>query len=727
MKRINIRGKYQLMFVHKLLILLFVILAVCLVMNRDAYHLTYSEQETIPFLQEGDYVVDVTYVGAGEGSSCILYSDLAVSENNLTGEPLAEEKLTEYAGIVRMQLHLDKGTYYIETKITEGDAVEIKGIEIQSVQLPDNDSYFLAALFFALALLTFCLGSYVPLEKYRTVAILVGIGILASFPFFSGSLIRGHDVEFHLARIEGIYQALRAGEFPVKVNPVQASGYGNLSATMYPQLFLYPFALLRFAGVSLMLCFKLLMISANIVTALLTYFSARRICRSERIGWVCCLLYTFSLYRLNDVYLRCAVGEGLAMAFLPLVLWGCYEVFWGDHRKWYLLMLGMTAVVESHVLTTEICVVLLVAEAIVFIVSRRKTETLKRILACIKAAVGTLLLNIGFWVPFLYFSGQDLVVMQMDPNVPDTVVYFTQMFTNYMKADGFNIGVGTTQGEMPLTVGTVLLAGAILFCCQSVQKKEADAVVRAGRQCLVFSVICIVFCSYLFPWAKLYELPLFHTLTSPLQYAWRMLSLASLLLCFPTAIAVVRLAEEPDRKWIYGVVGVLLFLSTTYYFDSIADEMEELTDKVQVNGTYGGDTLYMFYGDNVKLDFYRGYAVVYNTDGVKVSYSDYEKEGNNIRVHVSAEEQTQLYLPDYYIPGYYVKINGEKQEALCGDSLVSCVVPKGESDISVWYEGLPWMHVTDAISGVTFLGLCGYGIWKLFRDRKVKKAVVGGM
>lgn len=727
MKRINIHGKYQLTFVHKLVILLLVIMAVCCVMNREAYHLTYSGQETIPFLQEGDYVVDVTYVGAGEGSSCILYSNQAVSENNLTGEPLAEEKLTEYAGIVRMQLHLEKGIYAIETKVTPGDAVEIKEIEIQSVQLPNNDAYFLAGLFLVLALLTFYLGNYVPLEKYQTAAMLVGIGILASFPFFSGSLIRGHDVEFHLARIEGIYQALRTGEFPVKVNPVHTSGYGNLSATMYPQLFLYPFALLRFARVSVMLCFKLLMISTNIVTALLTYFSTGKICRSQRIGLLCSLLYTFSLYRLNNVYLRCAVGEALAMAFLPLVLWGCYEVFWGDHRKWYLLMLGMTAIVQSHVLTVEMCVVLLTAEAIVFIVSRRKTETGKRILACIKAAVCTLLLNICFWVPFLYFSSLDLVVLHKDLNVPDSVVYFTQMFANYMKASGFNMGVNSTQGEMPLTVGTVLLAGAVLFCCQSIRKKEADAVERAGRQCLVFSVICIVFCSYIFPWAKLYELPLFHTLTSPLQYAWRMLSPASLLLCLPTAIAVVRMAEDPNKKWLYGVVGVILFLSTTYYFDSITEEMEVMTDKVQVNGTYGGDALYLFYGEDVKLDYYRGDAVVYNTDGVKVTYSDYRKEGNNIRVHVSAEEQTQLYLPDYYIPGYYVKVNGEKQEAFCGDSLVSCIVPKGESDIYVWYEGLPWMHVTDAISGVTFLGLCGYGIWKLFRNRKVKKPVVGGM
>lgn len=176
MKRLNIHIKYHLQFVHKLLMLFFVIMAICLIINVNAYHLTYVGQATIPFLQEGDYVVEVTYTGAGSGSSCILYSDQAVSGNNLTGEPLAEEALKDYTGIVRLQLHLEKGTYGIETRITSGDAVEIQRIEIQSVQLPNSDSYFLAVLFLLLALLTFCLGSYVPLEKYRTIAILVGIG-----------------------------------------------------------------------------------------------------------------------------------------------------------------------------------------------------------------------------------------------------------------------------------------------------------------------------------------------------------------------------------------------------------------------------------------------------------------------------------------------------------------------------------------------------------------------
>ena len=49
-----------------------------------------------------------------------------------------------------------------------------------------------------------------------------------------------------LARINGIYEGLRTGQFPVQINPVQLGGYGYLPGSMYPQLFLYFPAILKF-------------------------------------------------------------------------------------------------------------------------------------------------------------------------------------------------------------------------------------------------------------------------------------------------------------------------------------------------------------------------------------------------------------------------------------------------------------------------------------------------
>ena len=41
--------------------------------------------------------------------------------------------------------------------------------------------------------------------------------IFSSLPLFVTFMIKGHDVLFHLARIESIKDAMLAGEFPIKI------------------------------------------------------------------------------------------------------------------------------------------------------------------------------------------------------------------------------------------------------------------------------------------------------------------------------------------------------------------------------------------------------------------------------------------------------------------------------------------------------------------------------
>lgn len=104
----------------------------------------------------------------------------------------------------------------------------------------------------------------------------------------------------------------------------------------------------------------------NITTAFLSFYAIRNITRSEKSAWIMSILYTFATYRLTNLYYRAALGESLAMVFLPLLLWGAYEVFYGEERKWYLLVLGISGVLESHVLSFEMCLLFLVAEGILW-------------------------------------------------------------------------------------------------------------------------------------------------------------------------------------------------------------------------------------------------------------------------------------------------------------------------------------------------------------------------
>ena len=80
------------------------------------------------------------------------------------------------------------------------------------------------------------------------------IWFIADIPFMMSYLpvaTTGHDLIFHLYRIEGIAQGLIEGQFPVRMQTVQAAGYGYPVSIMYGDIFLYPVALLVILGMSI--------------------------------------------------------------------------------------------------------------------------------------------------------------------------------------------------------------------------------------------------------------------------------------------------------------------------------------------------------------------------------------------------------------------------------------------------------------------------------------------
>ena len=94
--------------------------------------------------------------------------------------------------------------------------------------------------------------------------------LMASIPLFNNYLIRGHDIYFHLMRIEGLAQGLGAGEFPVRIQPAWYDGYGYAVSVFYSDLFLYPAALLRLLGISLQDAYKVYVVLCNVATTLIS-------------------------------------------------------------------------------------------------------------------------------------------------------------------------------------------------------------------------------------------------------------------------------------------------------------------------------------------------------------------------------------------------------------------------------------------------------------------------
>ena len=173
--------------------------------------------------------------------------------------------------------------------------------------------------------------------------------------FFSsmGIGMMGHDIVFHLQRIEDLACAIHAGEIPTHFNYTMALA-GNGTSIIYPELFLYIPAVLRALGLPLNLVYKLFCVLINAATLLIAYYSMKRVTRSRYIALIFCALYSLCLYRLININLRAAIGEALGMIFVPLAIAGIYQIFYEKttgEKKWLTLAIAMSCILQSHIIT----------------------------------------------------------------------------------------------------------------------------------------------------------------------------------------------------------------------------------------------------------------------------------------------------------------------------------------------------------------------------------------
>ncbi len=174
----------------------------------------------------------------------------------------------------------------------------------------------------------------IPLENKDVCFGLFLIILLSSLPLFTDYLVpEGGDLGYHLMRIEGIKDGLLAGQFPVRIAPNWQFGFGYASSVFYGETLLYPAALLRLVGFPVQTSYQIYLFLVNVATALAAYGCFSRLFGQKQIGLLCSGLYTLSVYRIYRTYCFGALGETLAMLFLPLLVYGFYRVFAWDVSK----------------------------------------------------------------------------------------------------------------------------------------------------------------------------------------------------------------------------------------------------------------------------------------------------------------------------------------------------------------------------------------------------------
>ena len=307
-------------------------------------------------------------------------------------------------------------------------------------------------------------------------------------------------------------------------------------------------------GASALLAFQVLCIAVTGLAAGLSYAAARTV-MEERTALLFAAVYVLNPFRLNELFIRAALGEALAMCFLPLVGVGMWLVIHAEKRDKIrigalCLVLGYTGLISSHILTSVLaavfCALFVIMSALAH--PRRFFKEAFRLLYLAGAAVLTVLLNAWFLIPFLDFYDWDFYITREGPEALQTeAVAIGQLFAGE-KSD---FSEATNWRTPEKTLGPAALFGILLFLgmrladtrrAHESEKYLPDGTPSAagfldgkeklaGGILLILSSAALFMCTELFPWAWLSEhSALFAATLGKIQFPWRLLAIAAPLL-----------------------------------------------------------------------------------------------------------------------------------------------------------------------------------------------------
>lgn len=582
-------------------------------------------------------------------------------------------------------------------------------------------------------------------EKRGSVLCIGLIVVFACVPLMTNYLLSGQDLTFHLMRIEGLAEGLKQSQFPVKMQPVWLNDYGYPVSIMYGDLFLYVPALLRIIGFSLQASYKIYLVMIQIITAINTYLCCKEIADDRKLGVVGCFLYVFATNRMTNIYYRAAVGEYTALAFLPLVFLGLFYLLGEKERTkaeqkkaFFLLVMGYTFMLESHMLSFNIAIVF----SIVYCLFHFK-KFMQNFWFLVKTAMITIALNLCFLVPMAdYMISHDMKVKfaSQIENMQEHGLFLSQLFQMFrfpvsLSGNVMN-GVG---GDMAIGIGLAYMLMLALFvwelCCCFWRKKKGLAkesmIAPESIRIFVIFLLCLVMSCYFFPWHAIGKIPVLGSILTPYQFAWRFIGIATFLGVILTMYALKTLEKLTDRTIKVAAIVVLCTLTligSQYLMDNKVSDTTARTKVTSSASIYTAGAVangeYLFVENSAMAIIDQQPVPV---DETAVSITSYEKK--NSRISMECEnltdevQQVKVSFLDY--KGFVAtdEKTGEKLDTTCDEQhILTILLPAGyQGTVHVCFRQPWYWRVAEFASLAVLIALLVFG-WKGYRYEKRKLA-----
>ena len=262
--------------------------------------------------------------------------------------------------------------------------------------------------------------------------------IAAVSPLISRYCINGHDLDYHLLRIENLKEGILIGRPFMKVNTLFFGGAGYASSLFYSDLFMHIPALLRVFHVSIGKSFHIYTAIIFVLSYISTFYCVWKMSFSKFAGCVAAILLTLCPYHMDDMVVRTACGENAAFIFLPLAIYGIFNVIYEEMDKPWVFGLGFAGLIVTHPATF---VMMVFTGAFAMLLNIRKLVGQPRVI--VKTGIISLLalfITSYQWLPMLeQFANAQFYVSNNWTDLLDASVSFSEVAGSEFPCVGFTL------------------------------------------------------------------------------------------------------------------------------------------------------------------------------------------------------------------------------------------------------------------------------------------------
>ncbi|MBB4037589.1 hypothetical protein GGR21_003509 [Dysgonomonas hofstadii] len=424
------------------------------------------------------------------------------------------------------------------------------------------------------------------------------------------------------------------------------------------------------------------------------------------MAYLSAVLYTFSAYHLFDWYNRGALGEAISFTFLPVVFLGFYEIAKGNYRRWYLLTIGYSLLIYTHLLSSFLTFITLIIVSLFYLKPLVKER--KRILYLLLAAVVTIPIVAGYLFPMLEQMASNTFNYSNAVNITGQTKLSLQQI-----GLGMLSGLFYPEGENIAGMGILLITLIVL----RLFIKEKTPLLKIADCCALIGVIYTITMSFIFPWGRL---PL-----GFIQFPWRLYEFVVFFFAIAGTYYLINIIKT-RKQYIVVSAGIVILTLTTIVISNnnyvrwqtkaLRDIPELFTGIPSVdNEYYLGGREYM----PAKVPTYRMFNQ--RKDSITTSFvgaytSNFQKKDGITSFDVITSEPVTLELPLIYYKGYKAFIDGNEvplEESTRGLAQISTDKP---GKAKIFYQETIIQKASWYVSLISTILLCLF-ILK-YRERK---------